>query len=432
MNKLTRRDLIKLLGASALSSGLLGASQNAFANNTAHIIIVGGGVGGAAAAKYLRILNKDVKITIIEPNPQYIFCPGSNEVVAGYDTLETLTVDYNTIKSRYHVNVIQDLATEINYDAKSVKLLSGQKLNFDKLIVSPGPDFKWDKVEGYSKELAEGNFPAAWHAGPQTLVLRDQIMSMPQGGTVIISSPKDPYRCPPAPYERASFIANKLASINPTAKVIILDSKDDFIFHDVYLDFWKQRHPKGQTSVSVEWVPQKEGGEVTKLDAQNKTVTTATGQVFKGDVINIIPEEKAGKFAVMNGLAEGDWVPFNSKDFSTKVHKDVYIIGDSAAADPMPKTGYIASNQAKVVVTAINAELTGKDIGTPFITNNCVAMADEDWGMTVAETFRYQGNDKPYEEAYRMSDPTDNPYLREIRASVAKNWQRTFRKDIFS
>ncbi|MDX1796943.1 MAG: FCSD flavin-binding domain-containing protein, partial [Hydrogenovibrio sp.] len=229
-----------------------------------------------------------------------------------------------------------------------------------------------------------------------------------------------------------SFIANKLKETNPTAKVVILDSKDDFIFHDVYLDFWQKEHGLGTANARIEWVPKKAGGHVTKLDTGNRTLTTADGQVHKGDVINIIPPEMAGAFVRMNGLTHGDWAPFNSKDFSTKRDQDVYIIGDSAAADPMPKTGYIASNQAKVVTKAIQAELTGKEIGTPFITNNCVAMAAEDWGMTVAETFRYAGNDHPYEESYVMSDPTENPFYRHIRAAVAKNWQRTFRKDIFS
>jgi len=432
MNKITRRDLIKLFGAGALSSGLMGASNLAFAKSSPHIVIVGGGIGGAAAAKYMRLLNADVRITVVEPNPVYMFCPGSNEVVAGVETLESLTVDYNTLKSRYGVNLIQDRATEINYAAKKLKLAKGDVIAYDKLIVSPGPDFKYEAVEGYSKALAEGDFPAAWHAGPQTLKLRDQIDALPQGGTVLISSPVDPYRCPPAPYERASYIANKLKKTNPTAKVIILDSKNDFIFHDVYLDFWKKEHGLGTDNARIEWIPKNQGGHVTKLDTQHRTLTTENGQVFKGDVINIIPAEMAGSFVRMNGLAEGDWAPFHSKDFSSKRDKDVYIIGDSAAADPMPKTGYIASNQAKVVTKAINAELTGKEVGTPFITNNCVAMAAEDWGMTVAETFRFNGDDKPYEEAWSMSDPTDNPYYRHIRAAVAKNWQRTLRKDIFS
>jgi sulfide dehydrogenase [flavocytochrome c] flavoprotein subunit len=432
MKQMTRRDLIKLFGASALSMGLLGASGRAFASNSAHIVIVGGGVGGAAAAKYMRLQNADVKITIIEPNPQYIFCPGSNEVVADTATLESLTVDYETLKSRYAVNIVQDKATEINYAAKSIKVAKGDVIAYDKLIVSPGPDFNYEAVEGYTRALAEGDFPAAWHAGPQTLTLRNQINALPQGGTIVISSPEDPYRCPPAPYERASFLANKLKHTNPTAKIIMLDAKDDFIFHDVYLDYWKQEHGMGTAQSRIEWVPRKAGGQVTKLDAATRTLTTADGQQHKGDVINIIPREMAGAFTRMNGLTQGDWCPVNSKDFSSKRDKDVYVIGDSAAADPMPKTGYIASNQAKVVTQAIQAELTGKEIGTPFITNNCVAMAAEDWGMTVAETFRFAGNDKPYEEAYVLSDPTTNPYLRHIRAELAKNWQRTFRKDIFS
>ena len=435
MSKLTRRELIKWFGASAMAStGLLGATSNAYAKNAAHIVIVGGGIGGASFAKYMRLANSDVRITMIEPNPKYTFCPGSNEILSGHETLENLTVNYETLKSRFNIDVVQDMATEINYEKHQIATVGGKVIDYDKLVVSPGPAFDYHFVEGYNAKLAEGDFPHAWKAGPQTAKLKQQIDAMPQGGTLLISSPRMPYRCPPAPYERASFIANMLKNTNPTAKILILDSKDDYVFKNHFEHYWTQHHGVGTDNARIEWVSAKKGGIVTALNTKNKSVKTANGDIIKADVINIIPEEKAGDFAIANGLALGNnWVPYEPKTFASKVHPDVYVIGDMVDA-PMPKTGYVASNQAKVVAAAINDLLAGREPGTPFITNNCVAMAGEDYGMTITATFRYTGDPKTkgFATQVRTSAVSDNPYNNRIRAEVAKNWQRTFRKDMFS
>ncbi len=429
---LSRRQLIKLFGTGVATYGLFGASAFADSKTTAHIVIIGGGIGGAASAKYLRLLNKDVKITIIEPNPEYIFCPGSNEIIPGWSTLEESTFNYETIKSRYQVNLIHDKASLIDYDKKQVKTAKGDIIKYDKLIVSPGPSFHYEGIEGFNQQLAEGEFPAAWKAGKQTLKLRQQLLAMKQGGTVLISVPADPYRCPPAPYERASFISTMLKKINPTAKVIILDNKNSFIFDNNFPYYWKQHFAYGTPKSTLEWVSKDMGGEVVSLDAKNRNLITADGTVHHGDVINIIPPEKAGQFALDNDLAEGDWCPVEFKDFSSTKHKDVYVIGDSVDGDPMPKTGFLASNQARVVVQAINDELHGKEIGMPFLINGCVAMAGEDYGMTLSETFRFQGLGKPLAERYFIPEPTTNPEKQLVLANMARNWQRTFRKDIFS
>jgi sulfide dehydrogenase [flavocytochrome c] flavoprotein subunit len=344
-------------------------------------------------------------------------------------------VDYTTLKSRFNIQVVQDLATEINYASKKIRTLGGETLAYDKLVVSPGPAFVYDFVKGYNAELASGEFPHAWKAGPQTAKLKAQIDALPQGGKIIISSPRNPYRCPPAPYERASFIANRLKETNPTAKILILDSKDDFVFKPHFEHYWKKHHGYGTENARIEWIAAKKGGVVTQLDTKNRAVITQSGERIRAQVINIIPEESAGKFSIANGLVENKqaWVKYNPKDFSSIQDKDVYVVGDQVDS-PMPKTGYVASNQAKVVVGAIQAELTGKEISTPFITNNCVAMAGEDFGMTITATFRYTGDPKQkgFLTQVRTSPVTDDPYTNRIRAEVAKNWQRTFRKDIFS
>ncbi|MCH9742497.1 MAG: FAD-dependent oxidoreductase [Proteobacteria bacterium] len=427
-HQLTRRQLIARFGAAAFAStGLFGATNTAFASNAAHVVIVGGGVGGAAAAKYLRLLDGNIRITLIEPNPVHVFCPGSNEVLVGHETLENLTFDYSTMRTHYAVNVIQALALEINYAARQLKLSNGDNISYDKLIVSPGPDDRYDLIDGYTRELAETDFPHAWKAGAQTLKLKQQIESMPQGGKLVISSPQAPYRCPPAPYERASFIANHLKQTNPSAKIIILDSKDNFVFDKQYIDYWTKHHGFGTENARIEWVPANKGGRVTAFDAKTKTLTTTSGSVT-ADVVNIIPAEKAGRFAVDTGLTQGkQWVPVQAKTFASVVDPNVFVIGDTVDM-PMPKTGYIASNQAKVVVQAIVDMLAGREPATPFITNNCVAMAGEDYGMTITATFRFAGDHYAVQE--RRSVVDGNEYIGHLRASIAKNWQRTFRKDI--
>ena len=428
---ISRRQMLRLLGAGAASYGLLGASSIAFSKSAAHIVIVGGGIGGAAAAKYLRLLNADVKITIVEPNSQYIFCPGSNEVIPGWVTLEDLMVTYTTLKTRYGINVIHDKAVAIDYDNNQLKLEKGDVLSYHKLIVSPGPTHNYEAIEGFSKELAEGEFPSAYNAGKQTMTLRNQILDMKKGGTLIISPPENHYRCPPAPYERASFIAAMFQETNPTAKILILDSKDSFVLSNNYTFYWKKKFGYGTDNSMIEWVPSKNGGKVVKLDASNHAVITSDGQTHKGDVINIIPPEKAGQFALQNDLADDKWCPVDFLDFSSAKHDDVYVIGDSVDGSPMPKTGYIASNQARVVVQAINDELHGRAVGTPFIINDCVAMAGHDYGMALSTTFRYAGKGKRLKDLYYIQGAETNTAKQLVRQQVAENWQRTFRKDIF-
>ena len=430
---ITRRQMLRILGAGAgvASYGLLGASTKALSKSAAHIVIIGGGIGGAAAAKYLRLLNADVKITIVEPNAQYIFCPGSNEVIPGWITLEDLMVTYTILKTRYHIDVIHDKAASIDFSNKQVRLEKGDVLSYHKLIVSPGPTHDYEAIEGFSKELADGEFPAAYNAGKQTMTLRNQILSMKKGGVLIISPPVNHYRCPPAPYERASFIAAMFKESNPTAKILILDSKDKFVLSNNYTFYWEKTFGYGTDNSMIEWVPSSNGGKVVQLDAANHAVITADGQTHHGDVINIIPPEKAGQFALQNDLADGDWCPVEFLDFSSTRHDDIYVIGDSVDGSPMPKTGYIASNQARVVVQAINDELHGREVGTPFLINDCVAMAGHDYGMALSTTFRYAGKGERLKDLYYIQGAETNTSKQLVRQQVAENWQRTFRKDIF-
>ena len=430
----SRRDTLKLLGLCTLSMATLGSTAKASEKtmHKARIVIIGGGIGGASAAKYLRLLNPHVQITLIEPNAQFIFCPGSNEIFPGWKSVEDLTVTYHTLKERYRTTVIQDRALKIDYTEKSVSLAKGGKVFYDKLIVSPGPTYDYTAIEGYSLRLAKTRFPAAWHVSPQTLLLKEQILSLRKGGTVIISIPQAPYRCPPAPYERATYIAHMLQKSDPSAKVLILDSQDSFVFDNVYPYYWEEHFGFGKPGAILERVTPQEGGHIVKLDAATRTLTGKTGQKFTGDVLNLIPKHKAGKFAFDNALTRGDWCPVEYKDYSSTLQKDIYVIGDSIDSDPMPKTGYIASNQARVVVQAINDELHGKPVGTPFMVNDCIAMVERGFGMTLSEIFRYDGKGKRLKARHYIPGVDENGFQQKMLGTEAEDWQENFRRSVFA
>ena len=431
-NHFSRRDSLKLFGSFALSSLLFPDLLSANEERTFHVVIVGGGIGGVSAAKYLRLLNAKVNITIVEPKKEYIFCPGSNEIFSGDTTVEDLTVTYTTIKNRYKINLVHDSATKIDYKNKTLLLKNSDAIKYDKLIVATGPKYDYEAIEGYTLELAKTKYPAAWHVSPQTLLLKKQIEELAKGGKIIISIPKGPYRCPPAPYERATLIAQILKEKNPTAKVIILDSKDSFVFQNEYTYAWREKFNYGKKNATIEWISAKDGGEVKSLDAKNSSVTTVNGTVFGADILNIIPPHKASEFTSDNHLTEGNWCSVEYQDYSSTKYKDVYIIGDTIKSTPMPKTGYIASNQARVVEEAINDVIHSRKIGTPFVVNNCIAMIDKNFGATLSEVYRFDGRGKPLVEQYYAPKLDENAKQELMLSKLANDWQFTFRRSIFS
>jgi len=433
MRKTSRRDILKLLGASALAStGVLSLGKSAFAADKAHVLIIGGGIGGITTAKYLRLINKDVKITVIEPNSKYVFCPGSNEVLLG-ESIDNYTRTYDHTKSRYDFNMVAEKAASIDFDNKVVKTSGGSSLKYDALVISPGPTFVFDDIEGYSQKLAESKILHAWKAGKQTTMLRDQIKGMKQGGTMVIATPGMPFRCPPAPYERASFLAEWMEKHNPTAKIIILDKNPGFIFQIQYTKYWKDHFGFGTDNARIERISSQDGGGIAKVDADKMTVTNAHGDTIKADLINIIPTHSPNQLALDSGLKRVDFgIEVNHHDMSIDGHSDVYLIGDSA--DFLVKTGYLAGNQGKVVAQAINARLHGKEPGQPIYTNNCVAKASKDnFGMSIADTFRERDGKLVLQQTVQDPFPAeiDNPFLHHIRAAVSDNWQRSFRRAVF-
>jgi sulfide dehydrogenase [flavocytochrome c] flavoprotein subunit len=432
--KITRRDLIKIFGATAVAgTGIFGASSKALAKNANHVVIVGGGVGGSTFAKYLRFADPDVKITIIEQFPEYITCLRSNDVIVGMHTLDELTFNLETIKSKYKVNVVLDKVIGADFDKKVVRTEKGEKIAYDRLVVSPGIDFKFEDYEGHSKKLAETKILHAYKAGPQTLALRQQLLALPQGGTAVIAPPQNPFRCPPGPYERASFFAEHFQKHNPTAKLIILDPKDRFTKDGPFKKAWERLYGYKTDNSIIEWVSGSDGGRVVAVDAKNMTVETDMGDV-KADLINLIPNQRAGKIAQTLGLTNrSGWCPIQRDTMESQLHKDVYVLGDSSIADAMPKSGYAANSQAKVCAAAIAASFKGEAPGKAIYSNVCYSLAGENYGVSIAAIYEVRdGLIKPKGKSAGVSPITDKPAQPILEAVYQKNWQREFVKDVFS
>ena len=429
MTAFSRREFLKLAGVSS-SLGVLGLTPLAARGQApkARVMVVGGGCGGAIAAKYLRMADQNLKVTLIEKNKSFISCPLSNEVLSGERGLESLTFGYDALAKKHGVDMVFDEVVEIDAKAKKVKVAGGTTLEYDKLIVSPGVDFKYEAIKGYSQAVAEKEMPHAWKAGPQTLLLRKQITAMPDGGKVIIVAPPNPFRCPPGPYERAAQIAHYLKLHKPKSKVIILDPKDNFSKQGLFETGWKQYYGS-----MIEWVSGAAGGNVEAVDAAAMTVQAQLEQ-FKGDVINVIPPQKAGAIALAAGLADAKgWCPVNPQTFESTLHKDVYVIGDSCIAGEMPKSGYAANSEAKVAAAAIIAAINGAPLPETSYVNTCYSVIAPDYGISVAGVYRLQdGSIKSVPDSGGVSPASAAPRVRALEAQYAYSWFKNITADMFT
>ena len=428
MIKFTRRNFIKTSGACAALGALSIHSTNSFGQkNKGRVVVVGGGYGGTIAAKYIKMADPKIDVLLIEKNSKYVSCPLSNEVLSGERGLDSLTFDYRKLNRNRDIKVMQDEVVEINPANRFVKGSSGNKYSYDKLVVSPGVDFRYEKIEGYSAEVAE-KIPHAWKAGPQTLLLRKQLEAMKDGGVCYIVAPPNPFRCPPGPYERAAQIALYFKHHKPKSKVIILDAKDNFSKQALFMQGYERFYPG-----MVEWVSGASGGIIESV---NPASMTLVGQVeeYKGDVINIIPPQKAGKIAQLAGLVnDSGWCPVDQKTFASSIHKDIHVIGDACIAGKMPKSGYAANSQGKVCAAAIVAQMNGEEPGEPSYVNTCYSLIAEDWGISVAAVYQLiDGQIEGVEGAGGLSPIDAKPEVRAIEAQYARSWFKNITSDMFT
>lgn len=449
----SRRLLLKGLGAAVLTAGLnleipiAIASDNA-GKSKARVIIVGGGLGGATASKYIKMFDPDVSVTIIERNPIYIRPYGSSEVLTGAISMKHLEVNYKGLEAR-GIKVVHDNVVSLDATAKTVKGASGQQYGYDYLIVAPGIELRYNAVDGYSEQIANENIPCGWIPGAQTQMLRDQLLAMPDDGTVVIVAPPNPYRCPPGPYERTALITEWTAKYKPKAKVIITDPKNDFTTDQTMLLGWNHLYnfmppdpfrsklekylidPKETSRMS--WIMKDMGGTPVSLDAQTKTVTIASGERLKADVLNIIPPMKAGRIASDIGLTDkSGFCPVDRRSFESTIIPNVYVIGDSSIADAMPKSGFSANTQGKNTARAIVETINGRELPEPAWSNTCYVLAGDTWGLFVADTFRIIDGKIARTNTrarFQYLDATDTE--RRVAARYLRSWMRTITADAF-
>ena len=421
----SRRQFLKYMGSSSLLLSL-GLPLLSSAKSKAHIVIVGGGFGGVSCARYLHKYDDSLNITLIEANPQFITCPFSNAVIAGLYDIEFITHNYDNLEKMNGIKFVHDTVTEINPDNKKLRTQDGLSIAYDKLVISPGIDFIWNSIENYDLSASK-TFPHAWKAGPQTLLLKKQLQAMPNGGTVIIAPPENPFRCPPGPYERASLIASYLSKHKPKSKVLILDSKNKFSKQTLFQDAWDSFYPQ-----MIEWIPASDGGKVSAIDVKNKTLI-ADEEHHKADVINIIPPQRAAHIAQHSGLTnKTGWCEVNQKTFESKQAKDIYVIGDSSIAGKMPKSGYAANSQGKICAAEIVAELQGITLNASSWVNTCYSLVTPDYGISVAAVYhRSEEGIIPVKGAGGVGPREVGLKIREKEARYAEGWYRSITADMF-
>lgn len=425
MTDLKRRDVVKGLGALGVAGALGFPTIVSAKNSKATVVVIGGGYGGAIAAKYIKILDPDVRVVLIEKDKHYVSCPLSNEVLGDERDIASLTFNYNKLGER-GIRVHHDEVTDIDAVNHQVRTKHGKTFSYDKLVVSPGVDFRWETIDGYDED-ASHQIPHAWKAGPQTLLLQKQIKAMDDGGVVYISAPPNPFRCPPGPYERAAQIAHYLKNHKPKSKVIILDAKDKFSKAKLFRQGWKQHYGD-----MIEWVGGAAGGIVEGVDVNTRTLITQVDE-HKAAVANIIPAQQAGRVAFLAGLTnEKGWCPVDQKTFESTIHKDIHVIGDSCVAGKMPKSGYAANSQGKACAQAIVAAVNGRSMSEPSYVNTCYSIIAPGHGISVAAVYQY--TDKGIvgiKGAGGLSPMDASPHDRALEEQYAKGWFRNITGDMF-
>jgi len=373
----------------------------------------------------LRRADARFEVTLIEPNPTFTACPFSNSVIAGLRDIAVQRFGYESIRAE-GIAVAQDQATAVDPQARRVTLRGGTALDYDRLVLAPGIVIRWDALPGYD-EAATMEMPHAWWAGEQTVLLRRQLEAMPDGGTVVIAAPPNPFRCPPGPYERASLIAYYLKKAKPRSKLIVLDAKDSFSKQRLFQNAWQQLYPG-----LLEWVSLSSGGKVTSVDVKTRTLVTDFAD-YKADVANVIPSQRAGSIADLAGVADRTgWCPIDPVSFESRLQPNVHVVGDAAIAGAMPKSAFAANAQAKVCASAVAMLLRGETPPQPKLINTCYSLVAPDYGISIAGVYHpVNGQLVDVEGAGGISPVDAPPDFRALEAIYAQAWFHTITTETF-
>ena len=425
MMLMKRRDFLKVGTAAGAMASLYGCAGGGKASG--HVVVVGGGYGGATIAKYLRMWSEGgVQVTLIERNPTFISCPISNLVIGGTKTMEDITVSYDGLKNKWGVRVIQDEVVAVDAAKRSISLKAGGAMTYDRLVLSPGVDFMWDQIPGLNNADAQAKILHAWKAGPQTIALRKQLEDMKNGGTYAIAIPKAPYRCPPGPYERACLVADYFKKNKPKSKVVILDANEDVMSK-------KGLFTKAWTDLYKDIIEYRNNSEVKDVDVKTNTAILEFDK-FKADVLNVIPPHRAGDIAAKSGLKliNNRWVDINWLSMEVNGTPGVHVLGDAIFPAPtMPKSGHMANQHGKLAAAAILNMLSGMEPSpTPVVMNTCYSFVDAKQAIHVASVHQYDAATKvvqPVKGAGGVSAARS-----ELEGKVALGWAKNIWADMLA
>ncbi len=390
-----RRTLLQTglaLGSLSALSGC--ASLTSKAPAKVQVVVIGGGYGGATAAKYVRVLsNYKISVVLVEPNNTFISCPMSNLVLGGSKTMAQITTPYDALSSKHGVTLVHDRVASIDAAKKTVTLQNGPTIGYDKLILSPGVDMNFDSIEGLQAANASGQILQAWKAGAETTALRKQLEAMPNGGVFAITVPEAPYKCPPGPYERASQVAHYFKQAKPKSKVLILDANPDVTSKPaLFKKFWSDNYK--------DIIEFRSNHKVLSVDAKTSTLKFDVQESVRADVLNVLPAMRAGSIAVQTGLTtvNNRWCGINYQTFESLAAKDIHVLGDAILAAPaMPKSGHMANSHGKVAAAAVVAQLSDLAINpSPLLTNTCYSYVSDKLVIHVASVHQYNAEEKTF------------------------------------
>ena len=421
LRPMTRRNVVGGIATAAAAFAFPCPSR---AQSAARIVVIGGGFGGASCARELRRIDAKLQVTLIEPNRIFVACPFSNEVIAGLRDIEVQQFSYDRIIAE-GVSVIAQAAAKVDAQARVVGFDDGTTVGYERLVLAPGIDLRFDALPGYD-EAAASKMPHAWRAGEQTALLRRLLEAMDDGGLVALALPAGPSRCPPAPYERASLIAHYLKTKKPRSKILILDAKDAFPQQRLFENAWKELYPG-----MIERVSLSQGGRVTSVEPATNTIVTDFGN-YTAEVANVIPPQKAGRIAALAGAVDNTgWCPIDPVTFASKLVPNIHVIGDACFGGTIPKSASAANAQGKACAEAVIKQIAEKAPDTPRLVGACYDTVAP--GYAFSQSGVYQARDGMFAEVEAVvTSPVDAP--REVRvreAGEARSWYKTITVDAF-
>jgi sulfide dehydrogenase [flavocytochrome c] flavoprotein chain len=424
MRTVNRRDFLKAAGAAASSFSIGGCASIGAAGGKHNVVVIGGGFGGATAARYLkRWGGANVNVTLVERDREFISCPLSNLVVGGSKTLADITRSYSSLEQE-RVRVLHDEAVAIDPEKREVKLAGGQVLRYERLVLSPGVEFLWDELPALADAAAREQILHAWKAGAQTVALRKQLEAMPDGGVYAISIPLAPYRCPPGPYERACQVAHYFKQAKPKSKVLVLDANDKIVSKPALFDqAFKQMY-----GGIIEYRP---NSKLLDVDVATRTAKLEFDDV-KADVLNVVPPQRAADIAKNAGLitTNNKWCEVDWLTMESKVRPRIHVLGDAALAAPaMPKSGHMANQHGKIAAAAIIELLNGHaPSAAPVAVNTCYSFVDDKKVIHVSSVHQYNAEKKTLETVKDAGGVSKE--ASELEGEYALSWAQNIWSDM--